>query len=350
MEQSNFRNPDNEMSKPDSFLDSFLDSLLGSLPGLTDRESRGLGDQNAVTSSEMIFSESSEMVEQMNAKNDIPSPRSESAPTATVSEFETDPPEHEENAVAPAEQIDPLSAEFFVDLACEIRSSLTQTKEHARFSEKNLPDNESSEYFCQIGNEIEMIEMLLDVYVKFHKMNTPIKKANTVHTLIEKVLKKHGNKLKEKNILLFRKFKNNLPEIIIPDKQLEYIIDHLVQYAISSISPSGGIGLFTSSRVHNENVAAGQAISHEDYQYVYISIVLTGCRGLAKQSAKKPRIQDYHQRERVFGLMMQFVEETVRKNRGMLKIEVDEEKKKTFLIMGFPIERRQVVYYDLGDE
>lgn len=332
MLESDVRISENKMSKPDSFFTSLLDSLHGFKANVA----KNLEDQNL----EMVFSESSETVESMNVKNDISPSVSEWTPAATVRESKTEHTGHEENVVALTEQSDPLSVTFFVALASEIMSSLTKTREYARFSEKAPAENGSAKSFWQIANDIEKIERLLDVYIAFLKINTPAREANTVHSVIENVLKKHGDKLKEKNLRPFRKFENDLPEIIVHHKQLEYILDHLLQYIIGLISPNADIGFYTSSRTRNKMVAQGQqAVSDKDPQYVYISVVLTGCREPVKQFGKKPRLQDDQQGEMLFSLMMRFIEETVRKNQGMLKVETDEEKKRTLFTMRFPVVR-----------
>jgi hypothetical protein len=49
--------------------------------------------------------------------------------------------------------------------------------------------------------------------------------------------------------------------------------------------------------------------------------------------------------ELVLDLELRLVEEVVRKNRGTLKLETDEKKLKTSIILRFPVERRKVVYH-----
>ena len=44
-------------------------------------------------------------------------------------------------------------------------------------------------------------------------------------------------------------------------------------------------------------------------------------------------------------LILRFVKEVVQRNQGMMKIEGDEKKAKTFISLRFPVERRKVVYY-----
>ena len=349
MPESNFRISSNKMTEPDPFFDSLFDSLLDSLHAAKSNNPDGLEEQDPEKISEMIFSESSETVGSINVEDHILSPGSESGAATAVSESETEGPPPQDNFLALSEKIDPLSATFFVGLASEITSSLNKTKEYARLAERSLPDNGATRYFYQIAKDIDKIERLLDVYIKFHRINTPTRKANTVHTIIEKLVKKHGDKLKEKNVRLFRRFENGLPEIIVHDKQFEYILDHLLLCIIGLISPNAGITFSTKSRTNKDKIAQGQqVISHRDAQYVYISLVITDCLEPAKHFGKKLSFQHHQQGEILTSLMMRFVEETVSKNQGILRVEADEVKKQTFFIMRFSAQSKQAeVYVDV---
>jgi hypothetical protein len=51
------------------------------------------------------------------------------------------------------------------------------------------------------------------------------------------------------------------------------------------------------------------------------------------------------QKKEPLDLILRFVKEVVQRNQGMMKIEGDEKKAKTFISLRFPVERRKVVYY-----
>ena len=51
------------------------------------------------------------------------------------------------------------------------------------------------------------------------------------------------------------------------------------------------------------------------------------------------------QKEEPLDLILRFVKEVVQRNRGIMRIEADEKKTKTFISLRFPVERRKVVYY-----
>jgi hypothetical protein len=51
------------------------------------------------------------------------------------------------------------------------------------------------------------------------------------------------------------------------------------------------------------------------------------------------------QKEEPLDLILRFVKEVVQRNQGMMKVEGDEKKAKTLIFLRFPVERRNVVYY-----
>jgi hypothetical protein len=50
-------------------------------------------------------------------------------------------------------------------------------------------------------------------------------------------------------------------------------------------------------------------------------------------------------KEEPLDLILRFVKEVVQRNQGMMRIEADEKKAKTFIFLRLPVERRKVVYY-----
>ena len=53
--------------------------------------------------------------------------------------------------------------------------------------------------------------------------------------------------LEDKKIKIFKKLEKDLPETVVHDEQLKYILNALLQYAIPSIPPHGSIGFLTKS-------------------------------------------------------------------------------------------------------
>ena len=240
------------------------------------------------------------------------------------------------------EQNAPFLSSFFVELIQRIKNTLSSIKSYTHISRGKFSDREFGEYFYRaVTGDIEKMDMVLNGLINYVKLNTPIRKTDTVHHFIEEVLGKHQSKLEEKGIKLFKKFEKDLPETIVPDEQLRYILSSVLQYAIDSMSSHGSMGLSTRSFFLEKEVDEAMALFKKDGQYIEISIVFVGYRKRTEQGMGTPAPQ----KEEPLDLILRFVKEVVRRNRGMMRIETDEKRTKTFIFLRFPVERRKVVYY-----
>ena len=240
------------------------------------------------------------------------------------------------------EQNAPFMSSFFIELIQSIKNTLSSVRNYTQMSRGKFSDKEFGEYFYRaVTGDIEKIDMVLSGLVNYIKLNTPIRKANTVHRLIEEELKKYQVKLEEKGIKLFKRFEKDLPETIVPDEQLKYILSSVFQYALANISPNLNMGLITRSFVLEKEVGEGPPLFQKDGRYIEISVVFMGYKKTAEQGVGTTTLQ----KEEPLDLILRFVKEVVQRNQGMMKIEGDEKKAKTFVSLRFPVERRKVVYY-----
>ena len=137
---------------------------------------------------------------------------------------------------------------FFIELVHRIKNPLVSIKTFTQLLREKFGDTEFRDYFYRIVTEdIEKIDSVLNGLLNYIKVNTPIEKTNTVHFILEDVLKSNAAQLNEKKIEIFRKFEKDLPETTVHEEQLRYILNSLLQYAIPSIPPSGSIGFLTKS-------------------------------------------------------------------------------------------------------
>jgi signal transduction histidine kinase len=240
------------------------------------------------------------------------------------------------------EQNAPFPSSFFIELIQRIKNTFSSIKSFTQISRGKFSDREFGEYFYRaVTGDIEKMDMVLNGLVNYVKLNTPIRKTDTVHHFIEEVLGKHQAKLEEKGIKLFKKFEKDLPETIVPDEQLRYILSSVLQYAIDLMPSHGSMGLSTRSFFLEKEVDETPAIFKKDGQYIEISIVFVGYRKQTEQGRGTPAPQ----KEEPLDLILRFVKEVVHRNRGMMRIETDEKRTKTFIFLRFPVERRKVVYY-----
>jgi signal transduction histidine kinase len=240
------------------------------------------------------------------------------------------------------EQNAPFLSSFFIDLIHRIKNTLGTIRDYTKISRGKFSDKEFGEYFYRaVTEDVEKIDMVLDGLINYIKLNTPIRKTDTVHHLIEEVLKKHQAKLEGKGIKLFKRFEKDLPETIVPDEQLKYVLSSVLQYAMALTPPNWNIGLSTRSLILEKEAGEMDDLFKRDGRYIEISVGFAGYHKRTEPVLKTTTLQE----EEAPDFILRFVKEIVLRNRGMMRIGTDEKKTKTFISLRFPVERRKVVYY-----
>jgi signal transduction histidine kinase len=237
------------------------------------------------------------------------------------------------------EQNAPFLSSFFIELVQRIKSSLGSIKNYTQISRGKFTDREFGEYYYRAVNEdIEKMNMVLDSLLDYIKVHTRIRKINTVHNILEEVLKKHQAKLDEKGIKVFKKLEKDLPETVVPDEQLKYVLSSLLQYAVTLTPPNGNLGFSTRSFTPDKEAVQVEGLFNRDGRYIEISVVFPGRQRPSETGVgtKKEEAPD---------LILRFVKEVVLHNYGMMRVEADEKRTKTLISVRFPVERRKVVYY-----
>ena len=236
----------------------------------------------------------------------------------------------------------PFLSSFLVELIDTLKNTLGTVKNYTQISRGKFNDREFGEYYYRaVTEDIEKMDMVLNSLLNYIKVQKPIRKKNTVHSIIEEVLKKYQAKLDEKGIRLFKKFEQDLPETIVPDEQLKYILSSVLQYAMASTPPHWNIGLSTRSFTLEKGASEIQDLFKKDGRYIEIAVVFPGYK-----KPNEPGLRTaIPQKEEASDLILRFVKGMVLRNRGIMKIGADEKKTKTFISLRFPVERRKVVYY-----
>jgi len=204
-----------------------------------------------------------------------------------------------------------------------------------------MSDEEFGGFFCQsISKDIEEADLLMDSFVQFLSVNTPLQKRDTVHRLIEEVLKKYQSQLDKKGVRLFKTYEKGLPEIIVPDGLFSYILESVLQYGISTVTSGGDMELSTRSSELQKGVSMRERLSGEDKRYVEIELLLKSSQKQVEGVADPPRFQ-----ESLSLMLLRLAREVVRKNQGIMKVEKDEKQGRVSISLWFPSERREMVYY-----
>jgi light-regulated signal transduction histidine kinase (bacteriophytochrome) len=230
-------------------------------------------------------------------------------------------------------------------LVHRIKNPLVSIKTFTQLLRQEFNDAEFRDQFYKVVTEdIQKIDSLLNGLLNYIKINTPIEKTNTVHLVLEEVIEKHDLQIKDKQIRIFKKYEQNLPETIVHEEQLRYIFASLLQYAISFVPPKGSIGLLTKLFNHHKEINTHQNHPREDEGYIGIFIVFTGYKKQKEPLQTVLGIPAPPQEETI-ELELRLIKEIIQKNRGMMKFEVSEKKPRTLISLKFPIERRKVIYY-----
>jgi hypothetical protein len=222
------------------------------------------------------------------------------------------------------------------------KSTINSIRNLTQISKEKFSDKEFGEFFCRsIMKDIEKANLLLEGFLKYLIIITPTKKTNTVHRLIEEVSKKYEDQLERKGVQLSKKFEEDLPETIVPDELLGYILNFILQYGVSSVTLNGEMGFLTKSLVIQEEGDLDQGLLRKGERYIEIRMFFTGPK---KQSEHFEKSSDFH-KEEPLNLILRLLQVVVWRNRGIMKFETDEKKEKIIISVRFPSERRRVVYY-----
>jgi hypothetical protein len=246
--------------------------------------------------------------------------------------------ESQEDVPRTEPNIPPLSS-FLVDLICTVRKSLDEVVNQTQIYEKEYSNNGLGECFFRIRSDIGKIDLLFDNLLQYNKIATPIRKTNTVHNLIEKVLKKYQPVFEKRETLIFRRFEKDLPEVIVPDEQLRYILDSVLQYILGSMPSGGGISFSARSLVIQENEDEKKALLEQNTRWVEILVILTRYRSSTEEAKSILGIQEHQTEQNPLDLIFQLAKEMVDKNRGLMKVELAEERNNSSISLLLPAEK-----------
>ena len=234
---------------------------------------------------------------------------------------------------------------FFIELVHRIKNPLVSIKTFTQLLREKFSDTEFRDYFYRIVTEdIEKIDSVLNGLLNYIKVNTPIEKTNTVHFILEDVLKRNADQLNERKIEIFRKFEKDLPETTVHEEHLRYILNSLLQYAIPSIPPNGSIGFLTKSSDFPKETNGNKTFIQNEERYIEIIMVYTGYKRPIESFEAALGVPTVQQEEAV-ELELRLIREIIQRNQGTMKFEVNEKKPRTLISLRFPMERRKVIYY-----
>jgi len=137
----------------------------------------------------------------------------------------------------------------YVELFNRVKASLAAMQAYAFILRDNSKDKELGEHFYKIVNaDIEKTVSLLNCFNDYVNFSTPTIKSDTVNMLVEEMISKHMGQFEEKRVKIIKKqFEKDLPETILPDEQLRYILNSTIECVLLSVPPGGSVGFLTRS-------------------------------------------------------------------------------------------------------
>ena len=237
---------------------------------------------------------------------------------------------------------------LFSNLATHLKDSFGSIRNLTEFSQDKFKDSEFGYYFQRmVIEDIDKAEAELNCFLDFLKMKSFAPRANTVHLVLEDLLRRNEKKLREKKIKIVKKeYEKDLPETSVQDEELKYILNWIIQYAIASAASSGTVGFLTRSFDPHEIRDDIKSTLPRDKKYLEILVAFGASANnkAADQPLAALGLQTLH-RESGSSLILPLVEEVVQKNHGVLKSRVDHEKGLTQISLILPCERRKMVQY-----
>lgn len=239
---------------------------------------------------------------------------------------------------------------IFIELIEGVRGSLIQIKNFVRASSGKLNDKEFGNYLNRILTEdIGKIDFVKNSILNYIKFKNVIIKTNTVRTLIEEELKRFQVQLEEKGIKILKSFEKDLPEIAVEDELLRYILNSILQYVITLMTPNGKIWFSTKSIGVQEKAVKEGGLPKKEGNYVEILIAFTDYGKTGEKVVTDLKLPPFH-KEEALDIILRLVQEIVVTHHGSMKWEADEKKSIRLILLIFPVERRKVVSYQPTNE
>jgi len=261
---------------------------------------------------------------------------------------------------SPSPPKEPLSAEkepsplnppisqlpLFLELTDRIRGSMAAMKTLAFYSRENFKDRELGEYFYKVVTEdIEKTISVLDCFYDYLSINNPARKVDTIHTMLEEILKEKQVEFEKKHIRIVKKqFEPNLPETSLTDEQLSFILNSVFDYILFSSPLNGGMGILTRSIGSHQWNGEGKESLQKDTKYIEILILSKYANSSHPLENPLASISNENQEERM-DLILQLVKKTIENHRGAMKTKGNSRKEMHLISLVLPIERRNVFQF-----
>jgi hypothetical protein len=248
-----------------------------------------------------------------------------------------------------------MEQSLYIELILRTKNSLEFFKKFTQLAREKFSDKEFGEFFYRmITKEIEKNDILLDCFLSYIKATIPVIKVevirDTINNLAVDVIKKFRPFLEEKKIRVVKHLEKDLPETIVPDEQLRFILDVVFQYVTASLPSEGNIDFSTKSLTVQHGSSEDSARFRKNGKYIDITVAFSN--GLKKEGVcprKEPLPRVNHKKVQP-DLLLRLVDDIVQRHQGIALFETEDSKAKKTISLKLPIDRRKISCYELPEE
>jgi len=202
----------------------------------------------------------------------------------------------------------------------------------------------------RVVQDISKTDLLLSGLLNYFRITQTVRKGGTLHALIEQVLKENEALMVERGVQLFKKLEKNLPETVVPEEQLKYILNSVFQYAILSTPPNGNIRFLAESFILQSEAEKAWAFFEKYGGYVEISMGFGGGREPEDEEAAALEGILTPEKDQALELILRLAKGVVLRNWGRMDRETDKKEGRKALSLRFPLERRRMVPHPPGQK
>jgi signal transduction histidine kinase len=257
--------------------------------------------------------------------------------------IEKDVPPHKLGESDPSdEKTISLSPVFLVETLRDIKKTLGSIYKIGLLSKEESANNEEHSRMA-MTKAYDHIVSTVDMLSSYINATSPIVKRDTIRCILEEILELNEKKLHGRQIELRKTLGEELPETIIQDEQVRFILNLVLQYVILS-TPSGGSIEIVTQFIDNQKE---QGLSRNDRlksKYSEILVSSSYHKYSLNESPGAPEVQAV-ERDGTSHFILRLLREMVRRNQGTIDFQMDQTKSRTRISLRFAVERRRVAYY-----
>jgi hypothetical protein len=285
----------------------------------------------------------SELTKSGNVENHFTESEKKLNPTDSFSKKDEVKPTESKKEPPPNEQGPSFMGPFLIELVHSIKTALVSIYHDTVLAMDKYGDAEiRKRSHTQVKEEIKNIDSVLNSLLNFINVTTPITKTNTLYVILEEILDANDKLLQQKEIKVYKKCEEDLPDTFIHPEQVRFILHSALQYAIFLTPPNEVIGLFM--KLDDNGTGVGKTLPEDKRRYVEVVLGFNGSGRPVdppENSSEAPRDQT----KGMADLILRLAKDILERNHGMMT-ETRNGKSETFIGLRFPIERRKVVYYE----